>query len=159
MDVGTLLIAVAGVVLGGASLAWQIVAWRKSGPVVSVFVHEAPFFVRARDGEMAPRPDLGVTLTVNAVNTGRTAARIDSWGYALENGSTGAKYDLTFGEIPMLPCPLEPHQRCEFPFTRESLIEGMTPRKMLTARGFVQLATGKRVYAPNNSVTLSPGSA
>jgi hypothetical protein len=154
VEVGTLVIAIAGVLLGGASLGWQVVSWQKSGPVVKVFVHPSPLYVRAENGDMQPRPDLGRVLTLNATNSGRTAARIDTWGYQLENATTGVKYQLTFGDPSKLPAHLPALERVEFPLDRSILINGMNERQMLTARGFVQLATGEQVPAPTDAVML-----
>jgi hypothetical protein len=156
VNVVTLVIATVGALLGGISLCWQVATWRKSGPVVKVYVHEAARPQRAADGDTMSRPDLGMTLTVNATNTGRSPARILSWGYQMENKSMSVKYELLFRNDPKLPADLLPLGLCSFTFDKGQLVDGMTRRNMLTARGFVDLASGERISAPNDSVTFRP---
>jgi hypothetical protein len=69
------ILSITAIVVAGASLMWQIVTWRQSGPVVTVRARTAmPTY-----GDRVGDPHVHVT----AANTGRSPVTVKNWGLRL----------------------------------------------------------------------------
>ncbi|MEV5162255.1 hypothetical protein [Streptomyces sp. NPDC053728] len=89
-------IAVAALVLSLIALFWQFWTWRRSGPVI-----------RVTGGVESPWDPAGFTSDlcygyVRAVNAGRGAAPITSWGFLSANGQVLVEYSSQL-EMPLIP--------------------------------------------------------
>lgn len=79
MAVAALVVALVGVVIASASLAWQVYSWRRTGPALKV---------SASNALVASGPRTGVNLIqVKAVNRGRSSLQVTGWGFQLPDGS------------------------------------------------------------------------
>lgn len=80
MEVTTLVIAIIGAITGVAALAWQVITWRQSGPVVVVTATQAfPTY-----GPGVGEPHVNVT----ASNSGRSPVTVKGWGLRFPDGQT-----------------------------------------------------------------------
>ncbi len=80
MEVTTLVIAIIGAITGLGSLAWQVVTWGQSGPVVAVTARQSfPTY-----GDHVGDPHMSVT----ASNTGRSPVTVKGWGLRMPDGQT-----------------------------------------------------------------------
>jgi hypothetical protein len=120
MEIATLAIAVAGVLLGALSLGWQAATFFLSGPRVRVRLRAGLF---GPGGVVVGKPEAvlvgdqrkrleheGFTepvLAVTAVNGGRLPTTINSWGIVVGGGVTLREFDA---HGPSLPHRLEPHE-------------------------------------------------
>jgi hypothetical protein len=80
LDITTLVLAIIGVVAAGASLIWQVVSWRLTGPVVRVEIGTA---IPVMAGQLGP--DM---VYVKAINIGRAPVEVTGWGFRLPDGRT-----------------------------------------------------------------------
>jgi hypothetical protein len=140
LETVTLGIAVAGVLLGAASLAWQIISWRREGPQVRV---EAGFAF----------PTYGAKLgnghaRITARNLGRSAIGLNACGYELPDklGTVPITQPASFSTA--LPCTLQGGHQADF------YVEAHEFRGRLRAipfsgriRAYVDVATGERVHS------------
>ena len=75
-------LAIIAILLSLASLAWQVVSWRRSGAVVSVTATQTlPLY-----GNRNQPGDWHVDVT--ARNSGRSPITVNSWGLRMPNGQT-----------------------------------------------------------------------
>lgn len=100
-------IAVTALVLSVAALLWQFWTWRRSGPVLQV-----------SGGMESPWDPAGFTSDiaygyVRAVNVGRGAGPVTSWGFLSASGQVLVEYSSQ-PELPLIPArgmhvPIAPH--------------------------------------------------
>jgi hypothetical protein len=153
MGGAALVVAVVAVCLGGASLIWQVSTWRRSGPEVRVYVHEAPFHRPIDAGGLRSVGENTGSVTVRAVNTGRVPAIVTAWGFHLR-GETELG-DMIFPDDPSVPTEVPPQGVVWFRVERSVMLSAMIERQMDRARGFVRLATEEMIEAPADCPTLS----
>jgi hypothetical protein len=142
-----IILSSAALVLSLVSLGWQAWSWSRSGPVLRV---ELSNIITDLGG---PTNAYGVGqpehyVEVKAVNRGRAAVTIQTWGIELPGGNNiFATEPLLFSE--RLPARVEPHSSASFHMAGDAIREhaatqGIPFTKM---RPWVQPASGKRVYA------------
>jgi hypothetical protein len=76
----SLVLSAIAIVMSGASLTWQIVAWQRSGAVLRV--HTSQSFIPW------PHGPVGQYVSVTARNSGRAAATVVAWGLRFPNGDS-----------------------------------------------------------------------
>ena len=157
-DVVTLVVAIAGLALGLASVVWQTAQWRLAGPRMKVEMH----FGAVGPGGLVTSPDQkmleqlvarGFTPTVLVArvrNKGRTPIAIEQVSAALENGVTFMETNTPPGTEP-LPHKLEGlcsatwYVRALPLVAAAKVIHGnVTTAKIRMA---VSLGTGKTIYS------------
>jgi hypothetical protein len=80
MEIAGLILGITGTATGVGALAWEVITWRRSGPVVSVDVLQGlPTY-----GDHVGDPVTCVTAT----NSGRAPVTVTSWGLELPDGQT-----------------------------------------------------------------------
>jgi len=137
LDITTLVIAVIGLVAGVASLGWQVVSWRLTGPVVRV---EIGYGIEVIAG------NLGQDIVyVRAINVGRSPVEIEGWGFRLPDGKTIIDMAPEPGSVPPLPITLDGGHAQEWRMSLRRLVgsresEGYPPTRV---RGMVRLGTGE----------------
>jgi hypothetical protein len=137
------IVSLLALVLSVASLSWQAWSWYHSGPVLRV--KTADFWTDAGNPE-SQVPDHYVAITIT--NHGRAAATAQAWGIEDPSGeSLTVPSPWPFSDA--LPARVEPHASASF-YVRGATLEDHSeelgvPYKKL--RPWVQLATGKKVYA------------
>jgi hypothetical protein len=111
-----LLISIAALILSAVSLSWQVYSWKRTGPVLKVSVsHSAPTY--------GPRNDVvgDWHTTVTAVNGGRTAATVTSWGFEMPDGRTLVPTEHLSWADP-LPGRIEPHAKASWHIRKAELV-------------------------------------
>jgi hypothetical protein len=78
VEVTTLVIAIIGAVAGLGSLAWQVVTWGQSGPVVAVTARQLFPTYGDHVGD--------AHMSVTASNSGRSPVTVKGWGLRLPDG-------------------------------------------------------------------------
>jgi hypothetical protein len=150
MEVASLILGIIGTIAGVGALAWQVITWRRSGPVVTVEVNQG-----------LPTYDdcVGNPITcVTATNSGRAPVTVTSWGLRLPNGQT-MFVQQPFPGSDTLPYRLE--QGASGTWSMETVQVAETSRAQGVdyeeLRGFVKLGNGKTVYARRKGIRLAPG--
>lgn len=150
MQIASFILSILGAVTGVVALVWQVIAWKRSGPVVTVTAHQAfPAF-----GD-----SLGEPLTqVTARNSGRSPVTITAWGLRLPNGHTL----VAVKRVPpsdSLPYRLEPGASGSWYMETTGLAATCRERGAdyadLTA--YVDLASGSTVDAKSKGIQLGAG--
>ena len=150
MEVAGLILGIIGTVTGVGALAWEVITWKRSGPVVRVKVTQAlPTY----------SDHVGDPLTsVTATNSGRAPVTVTSWGLQLPDGQT-MFVQQPFPGSDKLPYRLE--QGASGTWRIETTQVAETCRAQGTGyadlRGYVNLATGETVYARRKGIQLAPG--
>lgn len=98
VDVVARVLGVIGVLLALASLTWQVISWRLSGPRVKV---------RARVGVVGAQRERNFAA-VEALNSGRAAVTVTQWGFLTPDDTELVWSRSAIGSTP-LPYRLEPH--------------------------------------------------
>lgn len=134
LDITTLVIAVVGLVAAVASLGWQVVSWRLTGPVVRVEI-----------GYGIAVPGGATIVYVRAINVGRSPAGIEGWGLRLPDGKTMIDLGPEPGSGRPLPFTLNGGHAEEWRMSLDRLVEsreseGYPPTRV---RGMVRLHTGQ----------------
>jgi hypothetical protein len=143
VTVTAVILSVLALVLSLASLSWQAWTWSRSGPVLRV---EVTNMVTDAGSTYGGTPEHYVE--VKAVNRGRAAATIQTWGIEVPGGgSIFVMQPLSFSQ--RLPARVEPHSSASFHIAGDeiwkvSAEKGIPLTKM---RPWVQPASGKRIYA------------
>jgi hypothetical protein len=137
LDITTLVIAVVGLVAAVASLGWQVVSWRLTGPVVRV---EIGYGIAVMAGSVGPR-----IVYVRAVNVGRSPAGIEGWGFRLPDGKTIVDMEPEPGSGPQGPVTIDGGHAEQWRMSLDRLvgsrqIEGYPPTRV---RGMVRTHTGE----------------
>jgi hypothetical protein len=147
VEIASFAIACAAFVIGGISLAWQIISWRRSGPVVVVDAHQSfPVFAGDRPGDLHTQ--------VTARNRGRAAVTVTSWGFSLPTGEN-AFWNATRWST-SLPHRLEPHSEASWFVDTDSIKFGAAQNGVAyqSLRAYVTLANGKCVNAKRRGIGL-----
>src|SRR5262245_44789962 len=80
MEIASLMLGIIGTATGVGALVWEVITWRRSGPVVAVDVTQ---------GLPTYSADVGDPVTqVTATNSGRAPVTVTSWGLELPDGQT-----------------------------------------------------------------------
>jgi hypothetical protein len=143
----TLVIAVLGLLLAVAGLVWQAATWRLAGPVVKVEL-----------GEGTVLPTGLKYVSVTARNVGRSDVSITGWGLQQRGDS-----DVMMIPMPTIPTPTPPvtlaaGHSLDFYFERPALEAHFPMLGSIEVRGFIGLATGKRLYSKDHrNVALGRG--
>jgi hypothetical protein len=92
-------------------------------------------------------------MALSATNVGRMEATVVMRGFHLRN-TAGQTCDALYPDDKTLPASVRPHASAQFVIRHEEIESGMAERRMTAARGFVRLATGEVVDAPDDCVTI-----
>jgi hypothetical protein len=145
MEVTTLVIAIIGAVTGIGSLAWQVVTFRQSGPVVTVTATQAMPTYGAEVGD----PHVDVT----ARNTGRSPVTVTGWGLRFPDGQ-GMIFPNALRWSTSLPHRLEPGANASWYWPTEEVKRASAERGVryqdLTA--YVNLADGRTINAKRRGI-------
>jgi len=148
--VASLVLGIIGTVTGLGALAWQVITWQRSGPVVAVSAIQA--FPTYGDR-------LGEQLTcVIARNSGRAPVTVSSWGLRFPDGQV-MFIRQPFAGSDVLPYRLE--EGASGSWYIETAVVAETCRGHgvyyadLTA--YVDLASGQTVDAGRKGIQLGPG--
>jgi len=140
-DYFTLGVAALGVLLGGASLLWQIVLFRLTGSRVKLLTIRA---VAAIDAQTTVR-----LVGIRAANKGRTPVAVTGIGFLPQ----GTDHQLTllwprlFGG-PKLPHTLDTGQEASWLIPEDEVKQTLTENQWgPSIRAYVDLGTGKRAIA------------
>jgi hypothetical protein len=146
----SLILGVVGTITGLGALAWQVIIWQHSGPVVAVSAIQAiPTY-----GD-----HLGEQLTcVTARNSGRAPVTVSSWGLRFPDGQ------VMVIRQPSAPSDLLPY-RLEEGASGSWYIETAAVAETCRAHGvdyddltaYVNLANGQTVDAKRKGIQLGPG--
>ena len=152
MDTVTFIIAVVGLVLSIANLAWNIRTWLYKGARVKV---EA-----ARAFGLGENELYGDMLVIRARNVGRGKTSVTGWGLELPNGSHMPGHAVRLDVNKAVPCPLEgQHTENWYLIPKEIdkalLREGRGATKLVP---FVELGNGQRVRGGALEWSLPPQS-
>jgi hypothetical protein len=80
VKVASLILGIVGTATGIGALTWQVITWKRSGPVVTVTANQAfPTY-----GDQLGEPVTSVT----ARNSGRAPVTVSSWGLRFSDGQT-----------------------------------------------------------------------
>jgi len=161
----TLMLGIIGTVTGVGSLAWQVVTWRISGPVVKVTVvqHVPPplwtpslLADLAREADLVdfePREQSFPVTVVTAMNTGRSPITVTGIGLRTRDGQ-----DIPAGAFRegsgKLPFRLQPGTNGSWSFlTKDVKYEGWKLGiEQLDLTAYVNLADGQIVYAKRRGI-------
>lgn len=147
-----LAVATVGALTGIVSLAWQMSTRRRGADRVTVSIANSVLVGVDDRGS-------GVLVCVEAINSGGMAVGLTGWGFQLSNGRGGFTIPNPMYPSTPLPHMLAPGTNAQFFVPAEGLGEqikhnpGLSPRDL---RAFVQLATGKKVFARRKGVPLAP---
>ncbi len=109
----TLCISLLALAVSGASLTWQIISWRRSGPRVSVKTISGI-------GGMPP----GVWFVgIEATNSGRLGTEIGQFGFQLPNGRHIQAIHDFLGQPVELPMPLGPGRKATMTYAAQHIRE------------------------------------
>jgi hypothetical protein len=148
--VASLILGVVGTVTGLGALAWQVVTWRRSGPVVEVSANQV--FPAYGD-------HLGEQITeVTARNSGRSPVTVSSWGLRFPDGQVMI-IRQPFAGSDSLPYRLEDGASGSWYIETTAVAETCRAHGVdyadLTA--YVHLANGQTVDAKRKGIKLGPG--
>lgn len=150
MGIAALILGIIGTSTGIGALAWQVITWQRSGPVVAVDVIQGlPTY-----GDHVGDP----VTCVSAVNSGRAPVTVTSWGLELPDGQT-MFVKHPFPGSDSLPYRLEEGASGAWRIETIEVAEMCQAQSIDYAdlRGFVRLANGKTVYAQRKGIQLGPG--
>lgn len=150
MEAATLTLAIVGTVTGIGGLLWQVVIWKRSGPVVAVATNQSlPTY-----GDHVGDP----WTCVSAQNSGRAPVTVTSFGLRFPDGQVMAivRPEAGSSELPY---------RLEEGASGSWYIETMAVEETCRTHGvdytkltaFVRLANGNIVYAKRKGIGLGPG--
>jgi hypothetical protein len=150
VEVASLIFGVVGTVTGIGALMWQVITWRRSGPVVTVTANQAL---------PAHGDQLGEPLTsVTARNSGRAPVTVSSWGLRFPDGQT-IFVRQPFAGSNQLPYRLEEGASGSWFIETGAVVETCKAHGVdyadLTA--YVSLADGRSVDAKRKGIQLGPG--
>ena len=107
----TLSISLLALAVAGASLTWQIVSWRRSGPRVTVKTFSGI-------GDMPP----GVWFVgIEATNSGRLGTEIEQFGFQLPDGRHIQNIYDFLGEPVGLPMSLAPGRKATMTYAAQHI--------------------------------------
>jgi len=135
----TLAIALIGLVLAAASFGWQIFTHLASGPKIKLLVSNGVLPYQ--------EPPLDWLVVVTAINTGRAAASIASWGLRTPDGQNLHQVEPV-PWAPTLPHRLEPQASVELYMPVANLRQICTAQGIAISslRSWVRLGTDKLVF-------------
>lgn len=150
MDVANLIFVVIGTAAGVGALAWGVITWKHSGPVVAVKVLQGLPTYGAHVGDPI--------TCVTATNSGRAPVTVTSWGLELPDGQT-MFVEQPFPGSDTLPYRLAEGTSGTWSMESVQVAEASRVRGVDYAdlRGFVKLGNGKTVYARRKGIQLGPG--
>jgi hypothetical protein len=109
----TLCISLLALAVSGASLTWQIISWRRSGPRVTV---------KTVSGVGAVPPGVWF-VGVEATNSGRLGTEIAQFGFQLPNGRHLQNIYDFLGQPVELPMPLGPGRKATMTYAAQHIRE------------------------------------
>lgn len=112
----TLCIALLAFAVSVASLTWQIISWRRSGPRVRV---------RPTSGVGGAPPNLVWFVGIEATNSGRLGTEIQQFGFQLPNGRHIQNIYDFLGQPMKFPVPLGPGQSVTMTYDAEHIREAL----------------------------------
>jgi hypothetical protein len=145
-----LVLGIIGTATGLSALAWQVVTWTLSGPVVTV---------EASQGFPTYGPEVGDPVTiVTATNSGRAPVTVNSWGLQFPDGQTMV-VTQPFPGSASLPHRLEPGSSGQWMIDTKAVAEtcrrqGVSYEEL---RAFVKLGDGQTEVARRKGIQLGPG--
>jgi hypothetical protein len=150
MVVASLILGVVGTVTGLGALAWQVIIWQRSGPVVAVSAIQAFPTYGDRVGEQV--------TCVTARNSGRAPVTVSSWGLRFPDGQ------VMFVRQPFAGSDALPY-RLEEGASGSWYIETVAVAEACRAHGvdyqdltaYVNLANGQTIDAKRKGIQLGPG--
>lgn len=150
MEIASLVLGIIGTVAGVGALAWQVITWNRSGPVVKVTANQAfPTY-----GDRVGDPLTSVT----ARNSGRSPVTVSSWGLRFPDGQT-MFVKQPFAGSDVLPYRLEAGASGTWYIETIGVVETCKGHGIdyadLTA--YVALASGQTVDAKRKGIQLGPG--
>lgn len=150
VEVTALILGIVGTVTGVGALVWQVITWKRGGPVVTITATQA--FPTYGD-------QVGEALTcVTARNSGRAPVTVSSWGLRFPDGQV-MFIRQPFAGSDQLPYRLE--EGASGSWFIETAVVARTCQEHgvdyadLTA--YVSLASGPSVDAKRRGIQLGPG--
>jgi hypothetical protein len=145
MAVTTLVIAIIGAATGIGSLAWQMVTFSKSGPVVTVTATVAFFTHGAEISDPV--------VNVKATNSGRSPVTVKGWGLRFPNGQTMVILKPAPPSDP-LPYRLEPGADANWYVPAVEVARGCAQHgvRQQDVTAFVNLADGRTISARQRGI-------
>jgi len=128
MDIASLILGIIGTFTGVGALAWQVITWRRSGPIVKV------------TGDIPPYVGRTGVVAVTAWNGGRGPATVTACGLEDLDGKTFFPGEPLQGSHP-LPFRLEQEDKGKWLVGVPAPVDTIS----LDMRAYVQLASGKRI--------------
>ncbi len=142
-----IVISIVALVVSAASLTWQVVSWKRSGPVVRVTANQSlPIF------DHGPG-DAHVAVT--ARNSGRAPVTVTGWGLRFPDGQT-------FVVMHELPWSTPLHHRLDAGAEGSWMVSTQEVKRECAARGvrhqdltaFVRLGNGRTADARQRGIGL-----
>lgn len=142
-----LVLSIVALIVGAASLMWQVISWKRSGPVVGVTATQSlPIF------DHGP---LDWYVAVTAQNSGRAPVTVTGWGLRFPDGQT-------FVMVRNLPWSAPLPHRLDAGAEGSWMIPTDEVKKECAARGvrhqdltgFVRLANGRTADARQRGIGL-----
>jgi hypothetical protein len=139
----TAILSITAIVISCVSLAWQVVTWRQSGPVITVTVSQAMPTYGPGMGTSVGEPHVCVT----AANSGRSPITVKNWGLKLADGRTLAMRGTSWSAA--LPCRLEPGADASWYVETKSVTESCAANgiRYQDLLAYVSLADGQTIKA------------
>jgi hypothetical protein len=143
------ILSITAIILGGASLGWQVLTWRQSGPVVVVTATQA--FPTYGHGASSSIGDPHVD--VSAQNKGRSPVTVKNWGLKLADGRNMAILEPASWSA-KLPYRLEPGDSASWYADTESVkrscaANGIRYQDLIA---YVSLGDGRTVQAKHSGI-------
>jgi hypothetical protein len=150
VEVTSFILGIVGTVTGIGALVWQVITWKRSGPVVTVTAMQALPTYGDRVGD---------PLTcVTARNSGRAPVTVSSWGLRFPDGQV-MFIRQAFAGSDALPYRLEAGASGSWSVETTAVAETCKAHGVdyadLTA--YVNLANGQSVDAKRKGIQLGPG--
>ncbi|MGI5214962.1 hypothetical protein [Plantactinospora sp. CA-290183] len=140
-------LSIIAIVMSAASLLWQVVSWRRSGPVVTVTVAQS----------LAAFPTGAEWFTsVTARNTGRAPITVTGWGFQTPDGGSVVQLRPVAWASPV-PYRLEPGSEGSWLMATDD-VQGTSAERGVRyqdLRAFVRLADGRTVTARRRGIGLA----
>jgi hypothetical protein len=137
------ILSITAIVISCLSLAWQVVAWVGSGPVIRVTVSQALPTYGPGMGTSVGEPHVCVT----AANSGRSPITIKNWGLKLPDGRTLAILGKPWSAV--LPCRLDPGADASWYAETKSVTDSCAANgiRYQDLFAYVSLADGRTIKA------------
>lgn len=148
MQIASFVLAIFAVMLSCASLSWQIISWRRTGPRVIVTASQSLPMYDQGPGEWM--------VAVTARNRGRSATTVTNWSLEFpDGGNLVMRRQMQW--TPSLPHRLEAHSEATWFIETDAVKVECAQRgvQYTDLRAVVNLASGDKVKAKNRGIGLS----